>query len=399
MTLPVAHPPQRLNHVLKGRRTSGLFAWSIVLLLIVLFLFPYFLFNQLFVALATYGSLALAPLAVAAYFREYLGVLITWVFILLGMTLSLAIHHGMLWQRAVINNFVFGNLVGLFLGLGIAQFFWTGRQLAETRSLLQVQEQEAARQREAREIQEQLHNLKDQLIFHLSHELRTPLTALQGYLELLSIYQQQLDEARRTEFLERAHQGCVELLELVSNILDVNQFEKGYDAPLEAIALAHIVRSMVEQWDPRVLANYHIQIEVPEDLAVQAAPRHLLQVLRNLFSNALKYSPPHTCVVISAAREIPYPEDPASPPMVRVCIKDQGPGIPPAERALLFNKFTRLKRDLASHVPGTGLGLYICKKLVEAMQGRIWVESSGVAGEGSQFCFQLLAASPEQAEL
>ncbi len=71
-------------------------------------------------------------------------------------------------------------------------------------------------------------------------------------------------------------------------------------------------------------------------------------------------------------------------------VQDAGPGIPPEELPLLFEKLVRLKRDLAGPTRGTGLGLYICKQLVEEMGGRIWVESSGRMGEGSRFCMTLL---------
>ncbi len=70
-------------------------------------------------------------------------------------------------------------------------------------------------------------------------------------------------------------------------------------------------------------------------------------------------------------------------------MKDEGPGIPPEEVPLLFGKFVRLQRDLSGAVRGTGLGLYISKQLVEAMQGHLWVESAGRMGEGSRFCFTL----------
>jgi signal transduction histidine kinase len=74
---------------------------------------------------------------------------------------------------------------------------------------------------------------------------------------------------------------------------------------------------------------------------------------------------------------------------VCISVKDTGPGIPPEEIGLLFERFVRLQRDLAGAKRGTGLGLYISKQLVEAMGGRIWVESSGIEGEGSLFCFTL----------
>jgi signal transduction histidine kinase len=75
-------------------------------------------------------------------------------------------------------------------------------------------------------------------------------------------------------------------------------------------------------------------------------------------------------------------------------VQDGGPGIPPADIPLLFGKFVRLKRDMVGSVRGTGLGLYISKQMVENMGGRIWVESTGVPGEGSRFCFTLDALPP-----
>jgi len=72
-----------------------------------------------------------------------------------------------------------------------------------------------------------------------------------------------------------------------------------------------------------------------------------------------------------------------------VCVKDEGPGIPPALAPLLFEQFVRLPRDLSGPTPGTGLGLYISRQLVEAMGGRIWIESTGLPDQGSCFCFAL----------
>ena len=84
-----------------------------------------------------------------------------------------------------------------------------------------------------------------------------------------------------------------------------------------------------------------------------------------------------------------------------VCLRvqDAGPGIPPEEKSLLFEKFARLERDLYGKTRGTGLGLYISKQLVEGMGGTIWVESSGIEGEGSTFCFTLPYMPPKSASL
>ncbi|HEX9069711.1 MAG TPA: ATP-binding protein, partial [Ktedonobacterales bacterium] len=80
---------------------------------------------------------------------------------------------------------------------------------------------------------------------------------------------------------------------------------------------------------------------------------------------------------------------PATPPMVEIQVKDAGHGIPPDQMPLLFNRFVRLPRDLASKVPGTGIGLYLCRVMSEAMGGRVWAESTGVEGEGSTFFVHL----------
>lgn len=372
MHLSSKHLAQPFDHLLKGRQISVPLAWCLILLLIVAFLLPYFLFTHLYDEAVVYGSLALVPLCLAAYLLGLHGVLITWGVIGLGIACALWIHEGTTWSSVQINNFFFGNLFGLFAGSCAAQFFY--------------------KQRQARELQERLNHLKDQIILQLSHELRTPLTTIQGYLELLSIYQQSLDEEQRAKFLEFASQGCIELVDLITNILDVSSFEAQQALQLEPVALAHVVTNIVEQWNPRERQDYQVEVEVPEDITVQATPQYLLQILRNLLSNALKYSPPHSRIVISAAIDDARHWERGPLPAVCISVKDEGLGIPPKEIPLLFNKFIRLKRDLNGSVLGTGLGLYICKQLVEAMQGRIWVESSGKAGEGSRFCFLLMSA-------
>jgi len=118
-----------------------------------------------------------------------------------------------------------------------------------------------------------------------------------------------------------------------------------------------------------------------------------------LFSNAFKYSPRQTLVLIKAAYEdAENASVKDAVPHVAISVKDAGLGIPPAEQSLLFEKFVRLKRDLKGTVRGSGLGLYISKQLVEAMGGHIWIESSGRTGEGSCFCFTLPSATTTPVE-
>ena len=138
-----------------------------------------------------------------------------------------------------------------------------------------------------------------------------------------------------------------------------------------------------------------MHILVDETLFVWADAQLVRQVLRNLLSNAFKYAPQQTLIVVSTRidENLPPANVPAS--SVVICVKDHGPGIPAEDMPFLFEKFVRLKRDLTGSVRGTGLGLYISKRLIEAMEGRIWVESSGVPGEGSCFCFTLPLATSD----
>jgi len=127
---------------------------------------------------------------------------------------------------------------------------------------------------------------------------------------------------------------------------------------------------------------YTIHVQIAEDILICVDPRLLRHVLRNLLSNIFKYVPTQTEIHIQAVQESPSSS-------VCLSVQDAGPGIPPDELDLLFEKFVRLKRDLAGVTRGAGLGLYICKRLVEAIGGRIWVESSGHEGEGCRFCMTL----------
>jgi signal transduction histidine kinase len=162
------------------------------------------------------------------------------------------------------------------------------------------------------------------------------------------------------------------------------------DIPLtspEVVCVHQILQEVLAHLDYRDVEAYTIYLQVPEQVLVWADPQFLRQVLQNLLSNIFKYVPKRTEIRIEATQAAP-----SSP--VCLSVQDAGPGIPPEELPLLFEKFVRLKRDLAGTTHGTGLGLYICKRLVETMGGRIWVESSGRPGEGSRFCVTLPSSPP-----
>ena len=277
----------------------------------------------------------------------------------------------------------------IILFLAIATGIFAGRRFALP-IMHSIEAQQVAYKR-----QQQLGLLKDQFLINVSHELRTPLTEVYGYLELLLIHGDQIDAATKMTFLKHAISGCEELTALINNVLDAIHTDDG-TRPLhiQHVEVAQAVHDVLDQFDPRTIGNYIIQVKVSDTLSVEADPQSLRQVLRNLISNAFKYAPPQTQIIISATCE-----DVGRRPTdgrIAVCVKDQGPGITAGEKELLFNKFIRLQRDLSGSVRGTGLGLYISKQLVEAMGGHIWVESAGIPGEGSSFCFTLPPATNTQ---
>jgi signal transduction histidine kinase len=269
----------------------------------------------------------------------------------------------------------------------IQQDLWA-RNEALQRAHVQIEQQ--ARIVAAYEQQRRLNELKDQFVLHVSHELRTPLTQVYGYLELLGNFHDTLTSEKRAAFTRQATQGCETLLQLINTILDAAGTDSHMTPPqAQELFVADLVHEVLEQFEPLQRQEHPVHLEIAEGLVVQADRQSFCRVLRNLLSNAFKYTPPQTTVRVVATRCDPVKEHSDGISQVRICVQDSGPGIPPEDIPLLFGKFVRLKRDLASSIRGTGLGLYLSKQLVEAMGGSIWVESAGIAGQGSRFYFTL----------
>lgn len=245
-----------------------------------------------------------------------------------------------------------------------------------------------------------LDELKDQFITTVNHELRNPVMLMQGYIELLCLKGEELPPERRAELMRRAGQAGDNLAELVQSILSTRRIDQSsQDFEPEAIPLLDVVATAASLVDPRDgrMVERELRIQVPPDLTVWGEAVRLQQILTNLLSNAIKYSPPGTPVevtsrVVSETSSAPSRwrhNTSGERHMVDIVIRDHGFGVPPDQAPLLFQRFVRLPRDLASSVVGNGLGLYLCRELTEAMGGRIWVESTGVEGEGSTFYVRL----------
>lgn len=209
---------------------------------------------------------------------------------------------------------------------------------------------------------------------------------LGGSLEMFQQSFDQLDPGKRSRLLAGALASYEDLLGLVNGVLDAAALTHAFPAVhCERVAVRQIVQKVLEHLNPQEVEAYTIQVQVDEQVIVWADPQWLSHVLANLFSNVFKYVPTQTIIMIEAVQSAPGS-------LVCLSVQDAGPGIPPEEVGLLFEKFVRLKRDQGGPRRGTGLGLSICKHFVQAMGGQIWVESSSRMGEGSRFCLTLHSA-------
>ena len=222
--------------------------------------------------------------------------------------------------------------------------------------------------------------MKSDFVSTVSLELRTPLTSIYGFAQTLLREDVAFGEPERRTFLQFIARESERLTTIVDALLNVARLDTGdLQVTLEPTDVAWVVSEVVSGAEPianghRLVADLHV-----EDVAVQADPDKLRQVLDQLISNAVKYSPSGGTVTVSAR---------CIDDAVELAVADEGMGIPQSERERIFSKFYK-----AGGGQGTGLGLFIAQGLVREMGGRIWVDSE--EGRGSRFAFVLPLAGPE----
>ena len=225
-----------------------------------------------------------------------------------------------------------------------------------------------------------LENLRSQFVATISHELRTPLASLHG--AALTLREHDLPAQTQDDLLEMIAEQSNRLANLVEEILVAGQLDSGsLRVVADTFDPEELVRGVVKVGQSRVGEETTIEVVVPPVVPkAHGDSERTRQVLLNLLDNAIKYSPSGGRIEVGLA---------AAGDRLRFTVQDQGLGIPVGEQERIFDKFYRLDPDQRRGIGGTGLGLYICRELVQSMHGRIWVESE--PGRGTTFAFELPA--------
>lgn len=291
---------------------------------------------------------------------------------------------------------------GAPVGIIIARTDVTARKAAETelenerRDLARRVEERTAELRGATAAAEAANRAKSDFLASMSHELRTPLNSIIGFSEVMMGGLTGELSAEQEEYLGDIHASGKHLLSLINDILDLSKVEAGkMELRPSDVNVRDLVRATVALFRERALKHgIALRVDLPSgdwDDALTADERKLKQVLFNLVSNAIKFTPEGGTVEIGVASA---PEGGRSFAVFRV--SDTGIGIAPADRDRLFRPFSQLDGSSTRSYGGTGLGLSICKSFVELHGGSIWLESE--EGKGSTFFFSIPSASSGNGE-
>jgi signal transduction histidine kinase len=222
---------------------------------------------------------------------------------------------------------------------------------------------------------------KSEFLANMSHELRTPLNAIIGFSEVL--HEQMFGELNEQQlgYVADVLDAGRHLLSLINDILDLSKVEAGrMELQITEVSVPEALKSGLTMHDERATrggVTLGLSVE-PDEILIQADERKLRQVVFNLVSNAVKFTPRGGRIDISA-RMIDG--------VVEVAVADNGPGIAPEDQEMIFEEFRQVRRDGAPGSEGTGLGLPLSRKFIELHGGRLWVESA--SGTGSTFRFTL----------
>ncbi len=233
----------------------------------------------------------------------------------------------------------------------------------------------------------ELDQLKDSFLSTVSHELRTPLTSIKSFSEILLSY----DEDRETqkEFLTIISEESDRLTRLINDFLDLSKIESGrMQWETVEISVAEVIKTAINATQALAAkTNLKVKVTVSPNLPTVTSDKdRLVQVVTNLLSNAIKFTPDGGNIEVKA-QTLEVDKTGKKADMVMVSVTDSGIGIAPKDHKSVFEKFKQVGDTLTDKPKGTGLGLPICKEIIEHYGGKIWVESE--LGKGSTFFFSL----------
>jgi two-component system, OmpR family, sensor histidine kinase VicK len=231
--------------------------------------------------------------------------------------------------------------------------------------------------------------MKDEFISVVSHELRTSLTSLHSALKILATGRLGTLSSEGQQMLAIADDSTERLVRLINSVLDLQRIESGQvmmdrqicNAANLLIQAAEAMQALAQQHEVTLVTQ-------PQNISIWADPDYILQALTNLISNAIKFSPQGKTVWLTleqGSSEVGLSE--VKPSEVVFRVRDEGQGIPADQLERIFERFQQVDSSDSRKKGGTGLGLTICRKIIEQHHGRIWAES--FSGYGSIFSFTL----------
>ncbi|HEX7556567.1 MAG TPA: ATP-binding protein, partial [Leptolinea sp.] len=232
---------------------------------------------------------------------------------------------------------------------------------------------------QARHEAEMANDVKLKFLAMISHELRTPLASIKGFATTLLAEDVTWPPDKQRDFLQIINRESDKLSDLIEQLLDLTRMEAGIlRVSLKKVSLNTVIDSARAQLQA-LTVDHELVMDLPVELPlILGDGQRIAQVLTNLVGNAAKFSPAHTQIIISAHR---------SGSMVQVDVSDQGVGIGPQDRTRVFESFRQLENGTGSNTKGAGLGLAICKGLIEAQSGKIWIQDH--PGPGTVISFTL----------
>ncbi len=227
--------------------------------------------------------------------------------------------------------------------------------------------------------QKELERMKSNFLSVVSHELRTPLHAIKGFVNIILMGKTGPVSEIQRDFLETVQEQTNNLQRLIDDLLEFSRLESGsVTLRLQPVDIPVVIEAVVEKLSLAAdSAHVTLTNETPDDLpTILADPWRLEQVVTNLVDNAIKFTPAHGQVTIDAADLGDF---------IQISVADTGIGVPPEQRERIFDRFYQVDGGANRQYKGTGLGLTICRHIVEHHRGRIWVESG--PGQGAIFRF------------